>query len=173
MQSKLKNLPGLPPHSSQKILTLLSCNYRSFKRQRDSRLFPKIFSHFWNNWVENAPKSVPHNIIWLKTGSSGHHMDTINPLLLSHRSASTQWWKCLELNISKTDRLVGEDHCEIRELPNSPLGFTSVLLALLLPLLLGPLPVLILHLVLPFASCLPTPTRLNDANIFVHVCSDP
>ena len=35
-------------------------------------------------------------------------------------------------------------------------------LALLLPLLLGPLPVLLLHLVIPFPSCLPNSTRLSS-----------
>ena len=52
-------------------------------------------------------------------------------------------------------------------MPSSPLGFTSLLLALVLPLLLGPLPVLLLHLVLPFAPCLPKPTRSNGSLAFL------
>ena len=71
------------------------------------------------------------------------------------------WWRLKP--IKKSDRLVGGEQCEIRELPTSPLGFTSLLLALILPLILGPLPVILLHIVLPCASCLPNPTRLKYA----------
>ena len=43
---------------------------------------------------------------------------------------------------------MGEEQCSIREPPSSPLGLASLVAVLLLPLLLGPLPLLLAHLLL-------------------------